>query len=61
MTFDSESAGDAQKILASPKRVILENEIDANFLENKKGNEKLNIRNRLKRLLSKFHADRIHP
>ena len=29
MIFDEESAGDAQKILAPPKRMILQNKIDA--------------------------------
>ena len=29
MIFDEESAGDAQKILAPPKRMILQNKIEA--------------------------------
>ena len=36
MIFDEESASDAQKFLAPPKLVILEKNIDANFLRNSK-------------------------
>ena len=37
MIFDEESAGDAQKILAPPKRMILQKQIDAKKKSQKNG------------------------
>ena len=66
MIFDEESASDAQKFLAPPKRVIVEKKIDAKIWKQKKsqkkklGVEKWNVTNRLKSAFPKFHVDRSH-
>ena len=57
MIFDEESASDAQKFLAPPKRRILEKKSTPTFLKklpkNFVGDEKRNVGNRLKRVLAK--------
>ena len=63
MIFDEESASDAQKFLAPPKRRILEKKSTPTFLQKKYPPknldvEKWNVGNYLKRVFPKFHADR---
>ena len=66
MIFDEESASDAQKFLAPPKRKILEKKIDANICEENIANKKWGASKMKFRELSEmcvfpnFHADRSH-
>ena len=63
ITFDQESASDAQTIVAPPKHLFIDL---TQFLSKKHeqkvfGVEKWNVANRLKRVLPKFRADPSHP
>ena len=62
--FRGESAGNAQKIVASPKRAIFDFMLtfcSENFIQKKiLGVENSNVGNHLKRVLPKFQAERSH-
>ena len=65
MIFDEESASDAQKFLAPPKRRILETKSTPKFLKQKSPNKnwgcrKIKSQKCLKRVFPKFHADWSH-
>ena len=62
--FRGESAVYAQKFVAPPKRPIFDLMLhfrSKHFLKKVLGVEKSNVRNRLKRVLAKFRANRSHP